>query len=100
MASPSLRHRVAGFAYRTLRWGRDRVPPGVRTVVGVLFLIGGVFGFLPILGFWMLPLGAAFIALDIPFARRRLDRWMMKHQGERGGSRTVKQPPPVEQRRA
>jgi len=34
----------------------------------------------------MLPLGAAFIALDIPFARRRLDRWMVKIQGRSGGA--------------
>ena len=76
MAARTLRRRVANTAYRALRWGRDHVPPGVRTVVGVLFMIGGVLGFLPILGFWMLPLGAAFVLLDIPPARRRVDRWM------------------------
>ena len=48
----------------------------VRSVVGVLFMIGGVFGFLPVLGFWMLPLGAAFIALDIPPMRKRIHDWM------------------------
>lgn len=50
----------------------------VRSVVGLLFMIGGVLGFLPILGFWMLPLGAAFIALDIPPMRARIHRWMEK----------------------
>ena len=84
MAAHALRRRIAGYTYRTLRWGRDHVPPGIRTVVGVLFMIGGIFGFLPILGFWMLPLGAAFVALDIPPARRRLDRWMMSSQKRRG----------------
>lgn len=84
MAVHALRRRIAGYTYRTLRWGRDHVPPGIRTVVGVLFMIGGIFGFLPILGFWMLPLGAAFVALDIPPARRRLDRWMMSSQERRG----------------
>ena len=86
MASSALRRRIARYTYSTLRWGRDRVPPGVRTVVGILFMIGGVFGFLPILGFWMLPLGAAFVALDIPFARRRLDRWMARHRSRGGGT--------------
>ena len=80
MAAVALRRRIAGYTYRTLRWGRDHVPPGARTVVGVLFMIGGVLGFLPVLGFWMLPLGAAFVALDIPPARRRLDRWMLSMQ--------------------
>lgn len=73
---PALRQRIAGFTYRTLKWGRDHVPPGVRSVIGVLFMTGGVFGFLPILGFWMLPLGAAFIALDVPPLRRRIEVWM------------------------
>ena len=91
MASSSLRRRIARYAYGTLRWGRDHLPPGVRTVVGILFMIGGVFGFLPILGFWMLPLGAAFIALDIPFARRWLDGRIAKLGGE-GGGLTVEQP--------
>ncbi len=86
MAPSAFRRRIDRVIYSTLRWGRERLPPGVRTVVGILFMIGGVFGFLPILGFWMLPLGAAFIALDIPFARRRLDRWMVKIQGRSGGA--------------
>lgn len=39
-------------------------------------MVGGVLGFLPILGFWMLPLGVAFVALDIPPMRKRIDAWM------------------------
>ena len=73
---PTLSQRIAAFTYRTLRWGRDHVPPGVRTVIGLLFMVGGVFGFLPILGFWMFPLGLAFVALDIPPLRKRIDNWM------------------------
>lgn len=71
-----LGQRIAGITYRTLRWGRDHVPPGIRSIIGVLFMIGGVFGFLPVLGFWMLPLGLAFVALDIPRLRTRIDDWM------------------------
>lgn len=78
MAAHTLRRRVSRYTHRTLRWGRDHAPPGVRTVLGTLLMVGGVFGFLPVLGFWMLPLGAAFIALDIPPARRRLDRWIAR----------------------
>lgn len=44
---------------------RRRVPPGLRTVVGVLLILGGVVGFLPVLGFWMIPLGIMVIALDV-----------------------------------
>lgn len=68
-----LRQRIRRFTYRTLLWGRDRVPAGVRSLIGALFCIGGIFGFLPVLGFWMLPLGVGFIALDVPGLRPRLD---------------------------
>ena len=71
-----LGQKIAGITYRILKWGKDHVPPGVRSVLGVLFMVGGVFGFLPILGFWMFPLGLAFIALDIPPLRRKIDDWM------------------------
>lgn len=53
----------------------ERLPGGLRSFVGVLFCVGGVFGFLPILGFWMLPLGLLFIALDIPPLRRHAQDW-------------------------
>ena len=54
------------------------MPPGIRSLVGVMFMIGGVLGFLPILGFWMFPLGVAFVALDVPPARKAIERWMEK----------------------
>lgn len=52
--------------------------PGLRSLIGVCFMVGGVFGFLPVLGFWMLPLGMAFVALDIPRMRHRIDAWMLR----------------------
>ena len=73
---PNLKQRIAAYTYRSLRWGRDHVPTGIRSIIGLLFMVGGVFGFLPILGFWMLPLGAAFIAMDFPFTRHRIEAWM------------------------
>lgn len=42
----------------------------LRKTLGGLLVIGGLFGFLPILGYWMLPLGLALLAIDFPFARR------------------------------
>lgn len=73
-----IRRTIAGYTYRTLIWGHNHVPPGLRTILGFLFMVGGVFGFLPILGFWMFPLGIAFVALDIPPARRRINLWLIK----------------------
>jgi hypothetical protein len=44
---------------------RTHVPPGLRLLLGLILIVGGVFGFLPVLGFWMIPLGIAIAALDI-----------------------------------
>ncbi len=53
---------------------RQRVPPGGRLVLGLLLMAGGVVGFLPIVGFWMIPLGVAVAALDI----KPVYRWIAK----------------------
>nr|WP_263618969.1 hypothetical protein [Ruegeria profundi] len=50
---------------------RRTVPRGLRFVVGILMIIGGFFGFLPVLGFWMIPLGVMVAAMDV----RLLIRW-------------------------
>ena len=46
----------------------------VPLAIGLMF--GGMFGFLPVLGFWVLPLGLALLAMDLPFLRRPLARFM------------------------
>lgn len=46
-------------------WARRHIPPGLRLVLGVLLICGGVLGFLPVLGFWMIPLGIAVAAADV-----------------------------------
>jgi len=61
--------RMVGLADR-------RLPFGLRTAAGCLLLTGGAFGFLPVVGFWMVPLGLLLIALDIPPLRRRVRRWL------------------------
>jgi purine-cytosine permease-like protein len=50
----------------------------LRHTIGVLLVIGGLLGFLPVLGYWMLPLGLALLAVDFPVARRlyrRMSVW-------------------------
>lgn len=84
MEKGELKRKVAGYTYRTLVWGNNHVPPGLRTLLGFLFMLGGVFGFLPVLGFWMFPLGVAFVALDIPPARRRINEWLIKLHHQAG----------------
>ena len=78
MNRTELNRRIAAYTYRTLMWGNNHVPPGLRTLLGFCFMTGGVFGFLPVLGFWMFPLGMAFVALDFPPARQRIDLWLIK----------------------
>lgn len=55
---------------QTQIYGRRRMVPGVRTLAGILCIIGGFLGFLPILGYWMAPIGILLIGLDIPALRR------------------------------
>ena len=59
-------------------WVRLKVPPGGRLALGVLLMVFGVFGFLPILGFWMLPLGVAIAALDISWLKSKWARFRGK----------------------
>ena len=49
---------------------RSNVPRGLRLLLGVLLVIGGLLGFLPILGFWMVPLGVMVAAMDVRLIRR------------------------------
>ncbi|MBI3899757.1 MAG: hypothetical protein HY308_15885 [Gammaproteobacteria bacterium] len=42
----------------------------LRQIVGVLLVACGLVGFLPVLGFWMIPLGLALLAVDFPAIRR------------------------------
>ena len=51
---------------------RRRVPPGLRLVLGIVLIGLGFLGFLPVLGFWLIPLGGAIAALDLKPLYRRL----------------------------
>jgi hypothetical protein len=65
-----------------LNFGRFSIPiPAsrpLRVILGSLLVLGGFLGFLPILGFWMIPLGLLVLSIDIPAVRRlrrRLEVW-------------------------
>ncbi len=53
---------AAGF----LSWVRQPHMHLVRIPLAILLILGGVFSFLPVLGIWMLPLGLAVLAVDVP----------------------------------
>lgn len=58
----------------TIRLGRYSIPmPGShrqRVILGSGLVAGGILGFLPIVGFWMLPLGLIVLSVDSPQVRR------------------------------
>ncbi len=70
----SARQKMARILVRI----RQRVPPGGRLLLGLLLFAGGMVGFLPVVGFWMIPLGIAVAALDI----KPLYRWIRGRQGK------------------
>ncbi len=64
--------KILRVVHRALLWSDRTLPRGVRAGLGACLVIASPLGFLPVLGFWMLPLGLALIALDVPSWRRRV----------------------------
>lgn len=50
----------------------DGTPRLLRLPIAGLLVLGGLFSFLPVLGFWMLPLGLMLLALDVPWLAPRV----------------------------
>jgi hypothetical protein len=67
------RRRLIAKAYQLFKKTQRYMPPLVRGFAGILLILAGFVGFLPILGFWMIPLGLAVLATDIP----PLKRWLL-----------------------
>ncbi|WP_147047633.1 hypothetical protein [Methylobacterium gnaphalii] len=51
---------------RILAWLRDPSRFWIRIFASLLLILGGTFSILPVLGLWMLPLGLALLAQDVP----------------------------------
>lgn len=78
----TVKQRLLKATGRVRNWIRKRVPPGFRLPIGLVVMTAGVFGFLPVLGFWMIPLGIAIAAMDVgPLLRYVTGR----RRGGRGG---------------
>lgn len=45
-----------------------------RIATGSALVVGGTLGFLPILGFWMVPVGLVVLSHDLPAVRRQRRR--------------------------
>jgi hypothetical protein len=81
-------HKVRLF---NRHWHLPKSKP-VRLGMGILLVAGGLLGFLPVLGFWMIPLGFLVLSVDLPAVRRwrrQITVWWHRRK-EKGG------PPPVD----
>ena len=56
----------------------------VRVPLALVLMAGGFVGFLPIFGFWMLPLGLALLAVDVPFLRPPMAKLLSFINGKLG----------------
>ena len=75
--------RIAADRFARLKQHRN---PWIRRAAGVLLIAGGLLGFLPVLGFWMLPLGVIVLSDEIPWLRRRRRRlgvWCRRRRAPR-----------------
>ena len=65
-------------------WGRTvRLPKSrlLRVAMGFAFIAMGLVGFLPVVGFWMIPVGLVILSVDSPLARRlrrRAEVWALR----------------------
>jgi hypothetical protein len=89
-ADVELQARAMSADERRLEQLIDRLPSGFRSAVrslrrpsgrwlripaGVLLTFGGALGFLPIVGFWMLPIGLVLLADDVQLLRSAPTCW-------------------------
>lgn len=65
-----LKQKMPDRLARAIAWLVGPSAVLVRLPLGLFFIAGGLFSFLPLLGIWMLPLGILLIAVDVPFVRR------------------------------
>jgi hypothetical protein len=60
-----------------------------RIVLGVLFVFFGLLGFLPVLGFWMVPVGLLILSQDLATVRRwrrRVSVWYAKRKSQKSAN--------------
>lgn len=62
---------------RAIRWLRRPEARWIRWPVGLALIVAGCFGFLPVLGIEMIPVGLLLIAQDIPFLRQPVGKAML-----------------------
>lgn len=66
--------RLPDWAARAVRYLRRPESRWMRLPIAFILIPAGLMWFLPVLGFWMLPLGLLMVAVDIPILRRQVHR--------------------------
>ncbi len=65
-------------------WHLPKSKP-IRIGLGIILIAFGILGFLPVLGFWMIPLGLFVLSVDLPIVRRwrrQLTVWWHKKRDD------------------
>ena len=84
--------KLPDWAQRAVRWLREPARFPVRLLAAILLMLGGIFSILPVLGLWMLPLGLALLAQDVPALKVPMEksaRWI-ERQWRRWRGRSAK----------
>jgi len=74
-------HKVRLF---NSHWHLPKSKP-LRIGLGIVLIGCGLLGFLPVLGFWMIPLGLLVLSVDLPAVRRwrrQLTVWWYRRKDE------------------
>lgn len=88
-----LPQKLAGF----LRWLRQPHAIWVRIPFAIFFILFGMVGFLPLVGFWMIPVGLLLLAEDVPALARPVAKilaWIDRKWPQKGAQPDPKSLPP------
>ena len=66
----NLEREAPDWMCRAIRWLRNPTARWVRLPLGIALVVGGFFGFLPVLGVEFIPIGLLLMAQDLPFMRK------------------------------
>lgn len=72
-----LEHEVPEKVAQKIQWLRSDNAKWVRIPMAIVLMIAGCFGFLPVIGIELIPLGLMLIAQDIPFLRKPVAKLIM-----------------------
>lgn len=71
--------KIGSYSFNLPDWAPARI------ALGVLFVLMGFLGFLPILGFWMIPIGVVILSYDIPIVRLWRQKFITWWRGRKAG---------------